>query len=76
MLQTYEALLEPDGHLHFLETPPMLAKAARRVLVTFTSDMPIEDTAVCGATLSEMALSEDWQRSEEDAGWAHLQAAK
>ncbi len=76
MLQTYEAVLEPDGHLHFLEAAPALAKISRRVLVTFTSDAPIEDTALCGATLSEMALSEDWQRSEEDAAWAHLQAAK
>jgi len=67
MLQTYEAVLEPDGHLHVLEATPALAKISRRVLVTFTSDTPIEDTAICGATLSEMALSEDWQRSEEDA---------
>ena len=36
MLQTYEAILEPDGHLHFLEAAPMLTKTARRVLVTFT----------------------------------------
>ncbi len=40
MLQTYEALLEPDGHLQFLETPPRLANQSRRVLVTFTMPTP------------------------------------
>jgi hypothetical protein len=37
MLPTYEALLEPDGRLQFLEaTPPPTVVQARRVLVTFT----------------------------------------
>jgi len=35
-----------------------------------------EDTAVCDARLSESALAQDWQRDEEDAAWAHLQAAR
>jgi hypothetical protein len=76
MLKTYEAVLEPDGHLHFLEAGPTLDKVARRVLVTFTQETAPVDTALCGASLSEKALAEDWTRSEEDAAWAHLQAAK
>ena len=76
MLKTYEAVLEPDGHLRFLEAVPKLDKAAQRVLVTFTQDMAVIDTALCGATLSERVLAEDWSRNEEDAAWAHLQAAK
>lgn len=36
MLQTYEAVLEPNGHLHFLEDVPAPVAASRRVLVTFT----------------------------------------
>jgi hypothetical protein len=76
MLKTYEAVLEPDGHLHFLEAVPTLDKVARRVLVTFTQEAAPVDTALCGASLSEKALAEDWTRSEEDAAWAHLQAAK
>lgn len=43
MLQTYEALLEPDGHLQFLETPPLQADQPRRVLVTFTG--PAQEAA-------------------------------
>ena len=76
MQKTYEAVLEPDGHLHFLEAVPALDRVAQRVLVTFTQDTAQLDTALCGATLSEMALAEDWSRNEEDAAWAHLQAAK
>ena len=76
MLQTYEAVLEPNGHLQFLEnTPPALAGTCR-VLVTFTSPASTADTALCGATLSEAALTEDWSRHEEEAAWAHLQADK
>ena len=77
MLKTYEAVLEPDGHLHFLEAVPKLDKVAqRRVLVTFTQDTAVIDTALCGAALSERVLAEDWLRNEEDAAWVHLQAAK
>ena len=76
MLKTYEAVLEPDGHLHFLEAVPKLDKVAQRVLVTFTQDTSVIDTALRGAALSERVLAEDWLRNEEDAAWAHLQAAK
>lgn len=62
MLKTYEAV-------------PALEKVAHRVLVTFTSEATA-DTALCGAILSEMALSEDWAREEENVAWAHLRAAK
>jgi len=36
MLHTYEALLEPDGHLRILEGVPEPPSEPRRVLVTFT----------------------------------------
>jgi len=36
MLQTYEAVLEPNGHLQFLEGLPETLSESRRVLVTFT----------------------------------------
>jgi len=36
MLQTYEAVLQPNGSLHFLENPPLAATKPCRVLVTFT----------------------------------------
>ncbi len=76
MLQTYEAVLQPNGSLLFLDLPAILTRAPRRVLITFT-DEPVDfDTALCGATLSEAALAQDWQREEEDAAWAHLQSVK
>jgi hypothetical protein len=43
------------------------------VLVTFTQPL---DELQCGAALSELSLGVDWQRDEEDAAWAHLQADK
>lgn len=76
MLKTYEAVLEPDGHLHFLEAVPKLDKVAQRVLVTFTQVTAVIDTALCGAALSERMLAEDWLRNEEEEAWTHLQAAK
>lgn len=77
MLQTYEAVLQPDGHLQFFdEVPPGASAAPRRVLVTFTDEPVPADTALCGAKLSEPALAQDWLREEEDEAWAHLQAGK
>lgn len=76
MLQTYEAVLQPNGSLQFLDLAAMPSLKPQRVLVTFT-DAPIAvDTVLCGATLSEVALAQDWQRAEEDAAWAHLQPAR
>jgi hypothetical protein len=76
MLQTYEALLEPNGHLRFLEAGPAEQKAPRRVLVTLIELAAPDDLALCGAQLSEPALAEDWNRTEEDAAWAHLQTSR
>lgn len=76
MLQTYEAVLQPNGSLLFLDLPAMPIRRPQRVLVTFTEAPIAVDTALCGATLSEAVLAQDWQREEEDAAWAHLQSAK
>lgn len=51
MLQTYEALLEPDGHLRFLEAVPKPLSEPHRVLVTFTEQIG-----------RPQALQEDWQK--------------
>lgn len=50
MLQTYEAVLEPNGHLRFLEGLPATLSQSCRVLVTFTQDTQIVQTP-----------QEDWQ---------------
>ena len=76
MLQTFEAVLQPNGQLQFLDGPADAAKAPRHVLVTFT-DVPLNgDPALNGAALSEPVLAQDWLRDEEDAAWAHLQPGK
>lgn len=76
MLYTYEAVLQPNGQLQFFDLPHSVVNLPRRVLVTFTSEAPLSDTALCGASLSEPALAQDWLREEEEAAWAHLQPGK
>lgn len=76
MLHTYEAVLQPNGSLQFLDWGATPMRKPCRVLVTFTEEPLPLDTALCGASLSESALAQDWLRDEEDAAWSHLQAAK
>ena len=76
MLQTYEAVLQPNGTLQFLDLPGASTLAPRRVLVTFTEEVTLLDTALSGAALSESALGQDWLLEEEDVAWAHLQPAR
>lgn len=76
MLQTYEAVLQPDGHIQFTEAAPVPITAACHVLVTFTDNPTDIESALCGARLSEAALAKDWLNEEEDAAWAHLQTAR
>ena len=84
MMRTYEAVLQPNGQLQFLDLAAASLLTPQRVLVTFTQEAApgvtqaaeLTDTASCGAALSEAALAQDWLRDEEDAAWAHLQAAR
>lgn len=46
MLQTYEAVLQPNGSLQFLDLPWMPTLAPRCVLVTFTDELTVADTAL------------------------------
>jgi len=68
MLQTYEAVLEPDAHLHFLEQAPTPARGGSRVLVTLIEPGEPSDSALCGARLSEPALAEDWLNPAKTTG--------
>ena len=76
MLQTYEAVLQPNGSLQFLDLPAATTRKPCRVLVTFTPEPFFLDTTLCGASLSESVLEQDWLRDEEDVAWSHLQADK
>lgn len=73
MIQTVEAIIEPDGKVLLLESVQL--KEARRALVTILDDEPatkISETAL----LSEESLAEDWNRPEEDEAWSHLQKVR
>lgn len=69
MVRTYEAIIDEKGAVHLLEHVSL--SAPRRALVTVL-DEEAEPTAMDGALLSEAALTEDWNRPEEEEAWSHL----
>jgi hypothetical protein len=70
MIQTVEAIIEPDGKVLLLE--PVKLKESRRALVTILEDEPVTKVSET-ALLSEQSLAEDWNRPEEEEAWSHLQ---
>ena len=72
MIKTVEAVIGPDGIVRLLEPLPLTG--ARRALVTILDEEPQPHSHET-ARLSEAALA-DWNRTEEDAAWAHLQLVK
>ena len=70
MIRTVEAIIDEQGQVSLLE--PFLPSSPRRALVTILEEDPVADTAL----LSEAVLSEEWDRPEEDAAWAHLQPTR
>lgn len=68
MMQTFEAVIDEQGNVRLLE--PVRVSSARRALVTVLGSAP---AAAAIPLLSEPALSEDWNRPEEDEAWSHLQ---
>ena len=70
MIRTVEAIIDERGHVQLLEDVKL--PEARRALVTILEDAPkmkVSETT----PLSEGALAKDWERSEEDEAWSHLQ---
>jgi hypothetical protein len=74
MIQTVEAIVEPDGKVVLLETVA-LTESRRRALVTILEDEPSQNVSTT-ALLSEQSLAEDWNRPEEDEAWSHLQRVR
>jgi len=68
MLTTVEAVVEKDGRVRLLEEIKLTN--SKRALVVILDDEQ-HDTALA----SEAALAEDWNRTEEDEAWQHLQQA-
>ena len=66
MLHTVEAVIDPQGHVQWLEEIHL--RAPQRVLITLLEPLPDETLA-----MAEPALAKEWLNEEEDAAWAHLQ---
>lgn len=60
MLSTYEAILQPDGRLLFVDGPAAAARGPRHVLVTFTDASIAHDVALGEQPLS-VAAPANWQ---------------
>lgn len=73
MIQTIEAIIEPDGKVLLLESVHLTE--SHRALVTILEDEPASKAPIT-ALLSEQSLAEDWNRPEEDDAWSHLQQAQ
>ena len=70
MIRTVEAVIDEQGNVRLLE--PVRPGQARRALVTILDERPNAHASEL-ALLSEVALAQDWNRSDEDAAWSHLQ---
>ena len=72
MLKSLEAIIDQNGEVHLKE--PIHLTSPCRAIVTILD----EESAVISETalLSEAALSEDWNRPEEDEAWSHLQKVR
>ncbi len=68
MPKIIEATIDEQGNVRLLE-PIQLPKPRRAYVTILTDDLDIPETAL----LSEAALAKDWNRTEEDAAWSHLQ---
>ena len=71
MIQTVEALIDENGSVRLLEEVHL--PSARRALVTILNQPATEKAET--ALLSEASLAADWNRSEEEEAWSHLQQA-
>ncbi|VGO16193.1 hypothetical protein PDESU_04783 [Pontiella desulfatans] len=67
MLKAVEATIETDGHVRLLEQVHLTHPCRAIVTIVDAPDVPES------ALLAEQALAEDWNRSEEDKAWSHLQ---
>ena len=71
MIQSVEAVIDAEGHVHLLES--IRLSGSKRAIVTILEETPLVSVAET-ALLSEVSLAEDWLKTEEDEAWSHLQA--
>ncbi len=72
MLKSVEAIIEKNGEVHLKE--PIHLSSPCRAIVTILDEK--SDAVAETALLSEATLSEDWNRTEEDEAWSHLQKVR
>ena len=70
MIQSIEAIIDPEGNVYLLESVKL--SSSKKAIVTILEENPIISTSET-ALLSEATLAEDWLRTEEDEAWSHLQ---
>ena len=73
MIRTIEATIDECGNVRLRE--PVQLQSKQGALVTILEEVSLL-TADETLLLSEPALAEDWNRSEEDEAWSHLQPAQ
>jgi hypothetical protein len=73
MIKTVKAVIDENGNVRLLEQIHL--GGPRRALVTILDEPPAAHASET-ALLSEAALSEDWNRPEEDDAWSHLQRVR
>lgn len=69
-MRTVEAIIDEQGAGRLSEDVHL--PGARRALVTILGERPTTRDNEA-ALPSETALARDWERSEEDEAWSHLQ---
>jgi len=73
MIQSVEAIIDPEGNVYLLESVKL--SSSKKAIVTILEENPIISTSET-ALLSEATLAKDWLRPEEDEAWSHLQLAQ
>jgi len=72
MLIAVEAIIEKNGKVCLQK--PIRLNSPCRAIVTILDEK--SDVTSETALLSEAALSEDWNRPEEEEAWSHLQKVR
>ena len=73
MIQSVEAIIDPEGKVYLLESVKL--SSSKKAIVTILEENSIISTSET-ALLSEATLAKDWLRQEEDEAWSHLQLAQ
>ena len=68
MIQSIEAIIDPEGNVYLLESVKL--SSSKKAIVTILEENPIISTSET-ALLSEATLAKDWLRPEEDEAWSH-----